>query len=160
MFEPPIERTDDGIAVRIPSDERSLLLRLLDELSQILHAQASDSDTVEASITARLNPSVYDDVERNEEYHRLMGDELLASRMGAIDTVRQALSRDAPHFDEGGANAFMRSLNTIRLVLGTMLGITDDNQDDEDDEEGLSESPEYQLYAYLSWLLEWTVRSM
>ncbi|MBA2386555.1 MAG: hypothetical protein H0V69_05620, partial [Acidimicrobiia bacterium] len=80
MFEPPIERTDDGIAVRIPSDERSLLLRLLDELSQILHAQASDSDTVEASITARLNPSVYDDVERNEEYHRLMGDELLASR--------------------------------------------------------------------------------
>ena len=163
MFDPPIERTDDGIALRIPADERSLLLRLLDELSQILHAQASDDDTVESSITARLNPSVYDDAERSEEYHRLMADELLSSRMNAIDTVRQALSRDAPRFDERGANAFMRSLNTIRLVLGTMLGITEDDEEEDEayeGEEGPQESPEHQLYGYLSWLLEWTVRSM
>ena len=38
-----------------------------------------------------------------------------------------------------------------------MLGITDDET--ADDADGGS-TPEHQLYDFLSWLLEWTVRSL
>ena len=60
--------------------------------------------------------------------------------------------------DEVGLVAFMQSLNGIRLVLGTMLGVTDDPTLEEVDEQ-LESSPEYHLYAYLSWLLEHCVRA-
>ena len=43
----------------------------------------------------------------------------------------------------------MQSVNAIRLVLGTMLGVTDDPTSDEVDEQ-LERSPEYHLYAYLA----------
>jgi hypothetical protein len=50
----------------------------------------------------------------------------------------------------------MRSVNSLRLVLGTLLDVHDDEADlllDEDD-------PAYgqlQLYSYLGWLLDWMV---
>ena len=42
-------------------------------------------------------------------------------------------------------------------MLGTMLGITDDEAADEADE---ADTPEHHLYDFLSWLLEWTVRAL
>ena len=51
----------------------------------------------------------------------------------------------------------MQSLNAVRLVLGTMLGISDDDSADDADD---NESPEHQLYTFLSWLLEWTVQAL
>lgn len=163
MFEPPVRAADGGgIALALPADERSLLVRLLGELGALLE-RPGDDDVMRPDVAARLNPSVYEDRTREEEYQRLMSDELLASRLGAIETVKAALAHESPQLDESGANAFMRAVNTIRLVLGTMLGITDDEEDDgedDEDDEQLDERPEYQLYTWLSWLLEWTVRSL
>ena len=51
----------------------------------------------------------------------------------------------------------MQSINAIRLVLGSLLGIDDDESADDADDET---SPEHQLYDFLSWLLEWTVRAL
>jgi len=162
MFEPPVRRVEGGIEIDLPADERSLLERLLGELAEMLAATAGGADgraVLSPELAGRLNPDAYSDPERSAEYARLMSDELLASRLGAIDTVRASLSRSTALLDESGANAFMRSINTIRLVLGTMLEITD--EDDEDaEEERLDDRPEYQLYTWLSWLLEWTVRSL
>ena len=53
--------------------------------------------------------------------------------------------------------AFMQSINAIRLVLGSMLDITDDESADVAD---ASNTPEHRLYDFLSWILEWTVRSL
>jgi hypothetical protein len=53
----------------------------------------------------------------------------------------------------------MQSINSIRLVLGVMLEVTDDPDVDEV-AEGYEDSPEYALYGYLSWLLEWCVRAL
>jgi Domain of unknown function (DUF2017) len=52
----------------------------------------------------------------------------------------------------------MQSINAIRLVLGTMLGI--DVEDDDGDDANRAATPEYHLYDFLSWLLEWTVRAL
>ena len=65
---------------------------------------------------------------------------------------------------EGGAElgepemmALVRSTNAVRLVLGTMLGIADDESAEAAEEQ---ETAEHSLYHFLGWLLEWTIRSM
>ena len=91
-----------------------------------------------------------------------MREELVASRVAAIESVSALLLADgaATHdtvWDEGQTIAFMQSINAIRLVLGSLLGIHDDESADEADDDT---SPEHQLYDFLSWLLEWTVRAL
>ena len=90
-----------------------------------------------------------------------MREELVASRLASINLVTSLLAPDAPAvFDEERTIAFMQSINAIRLVLGTLLGITDDESADAAEQPRRRTSPEHQLYDFLSWLLEWTVRSL
>jgi hypothetical protein len=108
----------------------------------------------------RLFPVAYpDDEEKEAEYQRLMREELVASRLSAIDSVIRTIepANATALLDEGETIALMQSINAIRLVLGSMLGITDDDSADAADE---TDSPEHHLYDFLSWLLEWTVRSL
>jgi hypothetical protein len=87
-----------------------------------------------------------------------MREELVTSRLAAIESVTAVLQGDPGDLlDEGQTVAFMQSINAVRLVLGTMLGISDDESADEAD---AADSPEHNLYDFLSWLLEWTVRSL
>ena len=103
--------------------------------------------------TARLFPVVHpDDRERETEYQRLMRDELVASRLAGIASVKEALSGSGKRvtFTDEQLASFMQSVNAVRLVLGTLLDVSED-----DDVEAIEEHvPEYQLYAYLSWLLD------
>ena len=63
--------------------------------------------------------------------------------------------------DEGTTIAFMQSINAIRLVLGTAARHPDDESADAAQAPTTqAPSPEHQLYDFLSWLLEWTVRSL
>ncbi len=152
-FIPPVEAVADGWRITLDVEERDLLLRLMGELEALL----TDSD--ENALLSRLFPVAYpDDDEKEAEYQRLMRDELVTSRLSSIESVRETLDaqRTEP-LSEPETIAFMQSINAIRLVLGTMLGITDDESADEAD---AGDAPEQQLYDFLSWLLEWTVRSL
>jgi hypothetical protein len=108
---------------------------------------------------ARIFPVAYpDDDEAEAEYQRLMREELVASRTANIGLVRQLLDRPrGESMTEGETLGWMQSLNAIRLVLGTMLGIDSDEAAEQVD---LSEGSGQQLYGYLSYLLEWTVQSL
>ena len=101
-----------------------------------------------------------DDEEKEAEYQRLMREELVASRLAAIEPVSTLLEPTLLAVSRRGAQtiAFMQSINAIRLVLGTLLGIDDDDSADDADERPTT--PEHQLYDFLSWLLEWTVRAL
>jgi hypothetical protein len=150
-FRAPVRRDDDGFVVALSDDEAELVRRLLAEMGELLTGDA------QGELTARLFPVVHpDDPEQEAEYQRWMRPELVESKLAAIGTVDHALSGDG-RLDEGGMIAFMQAVNSVRLVLGTMLGISDEEQPDEDD----ADSPyEMQLYVYLSWLLEWSVRAL
>jgi hypothetical protein len=152
-FVPPVEVVDGGWRLNFEVEERELLIRLMGELRELL---TGPDDHV---LLGRLFPRAYfDDADKEAEYQRLMREELVTSRLAAIDSVTEALEPDAPEFlDEGETLAFLQSINAVRLVLGSMLGITDD--DSADDAE-LADSPEHHLYDFLSWILEWTVRSL
>src|SRR5262245_33552695 len=119
----------------------------------------SDPDAAEA--TTRLFPVVHpDDPDQEAEWQRLMRAELIESRAAGIDTAVEVLSRSGRkvHLEEHELLAFTRAVNSVRLVLGTILEVTED--DDLDAPPELIDSPEYQLYAYLSFVLDACVRVM
>lgn len=143
-----ITRGRNGYVVRLGTEERALIVRLLDELKALV----TDPDGNAA--TTRLFPVVYrDDAEREAEYQRLMREELVASRLAGIDVVKGVLNEQGKKLTltDDQLGALMRAVNSVRLVLGTILDITEDD----DVPDGITERvPEYQLYAYLSWLLD------
>ena len=144
-----------GYSLRLNADERAIIVRLLDELAALL------SDPDGEAMTRRLFPVVHrDDPDQEAEYQRLMRDELVSSRLAGIATVKTVLTgeRNAKKvaFDEGQLVAFMQAVNAVRLVLGTLLDITEDDEDRPEN----ALVPEYQLYGYLSWLLDSAVHAL
>lgn len=163
-FKPPIyATTKKGVTVwtlNVGGDERLLIGRLLSELREIMVA-SDDDDAATSPLLQRLFPRVYtDDEEKEAEYQRLMREELVASRLHQIDAVSGHLEANSDEtMNEGQVVALMQSLNAVRVVLGTMLDVGEDDEPGlgvEDDEH----EPERQLYGFLSWLLDWTVRSL
>ncbi|HVE18117.1 MAG TPA: DUF2017 family protein [Ilumatobacteraceae bacterium] len=154
-FIPPIERVRNGFVFNIGPDERQLVARLLTELSQLLMGESSDPRLI------RIFPPAYhlaDDAEADAEYQRLMREELVASRLSGITTVNDALQGPGPVGEETMI-AFIQAINGLRLVLGTMLDVDEDDDPDEIDEDDPLVG-EHHLYNFLSWLLDWAVRAL
>jgi hypothetical protein len=157
-FRGPIRSGPKGYRVAVEADEAALILRLVGELRSLLTEETTDAHA--RVLLARLFPTAYpDDDELEDEYQRLMREELVASKLSALDVVEAALGEDAVPLDDAGLLAVMQSINSVRLVLGTMLEVNDD-PDAGEVRAGLEQSPEYALYGYLSWLLEHCVRAL
>lgn len=172
----PIRRGSRGFSIHLEEDEASLILRLVGELRELISG-AGSLEILEASddgddrdderddremLIRRLFPVVHpDDPEAEAEYQRLMRDELTASKQAAFDTVESVLApgRWSRTVSEAELLAVMQSINSIRLVLGSILQTSDDPSQPEV-AEGFEDSPEYHLYDYLSWLLDCSVRAM
>lgn len=169
-FVPPVEQVDNcdvdplssfdygGIArfrLNFEAEERQLIVRLLGEMKDLLTSEPNERT---APLLHRLfPPAFHDDEEKEAEYQRLMREELVTSRVAAVDSVSLLLMEEGRTLGEGETMAFMQSINAIRLVLGTMLNITDDESAEEAD---VNDSPEHSLYGYLGWVLEWTVTAL
>jgi len=169
MSEPtgPITRSRGGFALRLAPEERTLVGRLLDEM-RVLITDPSPSPAV-----GRLFPVTYpDDPEHEAEYQRLMRDDLVTSKVAGIDVVTDLFDRQGRtiRLDDGELLALMQALNGVRLVLGTMLDVGEDDidgvdvdeeeEEDEDEAEESDVTPEHHLYGYLSWLLEACVQAI
>ena len=144
----PLQQTSKGVRVTMSAPERELIVRLLDDLRTLILAGGDQA------ILRRLFPPAYHqavDTDAEAEYQRLMHDDLVATRLAGIETIRAAIADDTL-LDDEGTMAFVRSLNQIRLVLGTALDVSEDESIDVDDDHPLV--AEYHLYHYLSWLLE------
>lgn len=169
-FKPPIfATTTKGVTtwtLNIGEDEQAVVADLLGQLRTLLSEDDSDAPT--SPLLERLFPNAYtaeEDAEKEAEYQRLMREELVASRLFQIETVGGYIaSGEGQTLDEGQVVALMQSVNAVRVVLGTMLDVTDDDSDDmlEVDDSGEADDFEVErrLYAFLSWLLDWIVRSL
>ena len=154
-FTPPIERVRDGYLFNIGDEERQLVARLLTELSQLLMGEADDPRLI------RMFPPAYhlaDDADADAEYQRLMREDLVASRLSGITTVNAALQEPGV-VDEEATVAFVQAINGLRLVLGTMLDVVEDQDPDDIDEDDPLVG-EHHLYNFLSWLRDWAVRAL
>lgn len=154
-----VRRTSAGFVLDLDADEIHLVRRLIGEVRQLVVDGAPDDPKLQ-----RLFPPAYTDDEAGEsEYRRLMRDELVTSRVAAIDAVEAVLAPTESGeaggsgravFDHAGLEALATSLNSVRLVLGTLLGISDE------DAEPDSDVPEVALYHFLSWMLDGVVEAL
>jgi hypothetical protein len=132
--------------LRLDERERGLIRQLLGELRDLL-ALSPDDPRVR-----RLYPAAYgDDDEREDEYRRLTREELQNGRLASIEEVARTI--DEPVLSPDELTAWMQSINTLRLILGTMLDISDDDQElafDPDD----PNARKIALYGYLGGLLD------
>ncbi len=150
----PVEAIGDGVfRINLTEDERTTLLGFVDQLEQVLSAEHSDPRL------RRLFPTAYhENPDLDEEYQGYMRDELRQSRAASIATVRDVL-QSPETLTEAQLYAFMMVLNSLRLVLGTLLGVSEDEDTDDIDEDDPTFG-QAQLYGYLGWLLEWTVDTL
>lgn len=156
QFRPPVERTKHGFRINLDADERGLLSRLLGEFRDLL-VGPDDNPAL-----ARIFPTAYhlpEHAAQDAEYQRLMREELVASRLAGLELIQEALAAKGP-LTEGQILAFSQGLNGLRLVLGTVLDVSDDPDADDEIDSDDPLAAERQLYGFLSWLLEWTVRAL
>ena len=150
----PVESLGDGVfRINLTEDERATLLGFVDQLEEVLSAEHSDPRL------RRLFPTAYhENPDLDEEYQGYMRDELSQSRAASIASVREVLLSPET-LTEAQLYAFMMVLNSLRLVLGTLLGVSEDEDTDDIDDDDPTFG-QAQLYGYLGWLLEWTVDTL
>ncbi len=141
-------RSDGTFDVLLSEDERRVIGELTGQLRELL---ATDSPAL-----ARLFPPPYgDDEERNQGYAALAGAELFEGRLQRLEAVAEQL--DAATLDEAQLSDWMRSINDVRLVLGTLLDIDDDHRPPPADSDAAAM---YAAYEYFGYLLERIVRAL
>ena len=107
-------------------------------------------DIDSADIMARLYPSAApEDPRADASYRRLVHEDLEAGRRARIAVVEATL--DSRSLDDEQAEAWLQTLNDLRLVLGTRLGVTDDAESEAVDPEDPQAAARI-LYAYTGWL--------
>ncbi len=127
-----------------------LLRSLYDDLADLL----ADPDD---PAVRRLFPPAHADPESEEQYRQLVRDQLVADRAEALDIVRATLSEKTLTAEE--ADAWLRGLNDLRLVLGTRLDVTEET-DFELELDSSERGHELAVYAYLTWLQEQFVEAL
>jgi len=139
-----------GVRLRFNEGEALLLRELLDELEGLLE----DPDD---PALRRLFPQAHDDPESEEQYRALVRDQLLGGRSKALAVVRDTLGKETLSLDE--ADAWLRALNDLRLVLGTRLDVTED-LDYENIDLNEPRGRDLAVYGYLTWLQEQLVEAL
>jgi hypothetical protein len=113
------------------------------------------ASTDDPSVRRLFPPAYPDDPERDAGYQVLTRDELLEHKLAALDTVEATL--DGGELDEAAMTAWMTTLNSLRLVLGTRLDAGEEPpQLDEDD----PLAPAYAVYEVLGWVLSQVVDAL
>lgn len=137
------------VSVRLDETMRALLNHVSEELREVLLVNDPEA-------TRRLYPTAYpDDDKLNEDYEEMVHDQLLMQRLDGIDELQATVNDEVITIET--ADAWMNTINQIRLVLGTRLdvGEDDDQRIDEDDPNAQGQV----IYQVLSHILEELTRA-
>ena len=146
-------RRNGEYEVHLSEDERDLLRSLTGQLRQLLERDTDTDPTLR-----RLFPAAYvDEPEMDEEYRRLMHDDLLGHRLGCIATVEETIELD--RLTEQQLLQWMGALNDLRLVLGTRLDVSEETDVVEPDP-GDPNAAAIAVYGWLGWLLEHVIDAL
>jgi hypothetical protein len=104
--------------VQVLGWQQSMLTNLVDQLRDLLLDGSSP-------LLRRLFPTAYpSDAEADAAYADLVGDQLLAAKLDALDTVEATI--EGGEFTEEQLIGWMQAVNSLRLVLGTRLDVSED----------------------------------
>src|SRR4051794_12387453 len=142
---PSVVRLPDGtIGLRLGRRERSIMRALVDDLRQIVGEETTppglsdaddepDGDSTMPSTPADVDPVLVrlypdarpDDPEWSERFRDLVRGGLDDDRRANIAIVEATV--DARSIDDRQAEAWLHVLNDLRLVMGTRLAVTDED---------------------------------
>ena len=171
-------RTGKGVEVRLPRWEGAILAELVRLIDGMLEPPPVD-DPLEALVglrdtappppedpaLARLLPDPYpDDPLASGDFRRRRTDDALGHKRAAARRVLATLPGpgEVLVLDEDAAQDWLTTLNDLRLVLGTRLGITDENYLDELGELAADDPrvPFIEMYELLTTLVDNLVRAL
>lgn len=134
---------DGQISVRLDDTMRALMKQVAEELREVLLVE-------DPELTRRLYPTAYpDDDEAEDGYQEVVHDQLLMQRLDGIDKLQASIDDEEISVDT--ADAWMNTINQIRLVLGTKLDVGEEQVEiDQEDPEATS----HVIYQVLSHILE------
>lgn len=139
-----------GYRLRLPPEERELLRSLPGQLRQVI-------ETDDPSLRRLFPPAYPEDDEADDEFRRLMREELLEGKLAALRVVEE--TADADHLTAEQLEGWLGALESLRLYLGTQLDITETTYEEELDPDDPN-APALALYGYLSWLQEEAVAAL
>jgi hypothetical protein len=144
------DRKTGGYILNLPPEERALLRSLPAQFRAVLQ-------TDDPSLRRIFPPAYTDDDDANDEFQRLMREELLEGKLVALAIVEETAGAD--HLTGEQLEGWLGALESLRLFLGTQLDVTDETYAMELDPDDPS-APALALYSYLSWLQEQAVEAL
>jgi len=144
----PFRRKGEELVARFEPAEAHILALLLDQLEQLLTADAED--VAGDPVLDRLLPAGHrSDPELAADYRELTESSLRAGKADDLATVRAGLPPDGGtvRLDREQATAWLRTSNDLRLALGTRLDITEDTEPPDE----IADEQDQQLAVYY-WL--------
>ena len=135
----------------------------LDELAAAIGA-AGPTSPPEDPVLARLLPDAYrDDPDAAGEFRRYTEQGLRSGKVAAAQTVLDTLPAGGGHvrLRPEDAQAWLRSLNDVRLAIGTVLGITEDYEDEMEAASWADPRSAYlEVYHWLGYVQDSLVRAL
>ena len=145
-----IERRRDGtFRVRLPREERDVLAALPGQLREALDAE-------EPTLYRLFPPAYSEDDEANMDYAQLVGAGLREGKLLALEQLERTAHSDMLTEDDLGA--WLGGIESLRLVLGTQLDVTEESYGPLDPTD--PDAPRLALYHWLSWLQEEVVQAL
>ena len=144
---------NDTLVVSLAEEELGLLRSLPEQLRDVLEGAEDDPARVRLFPRAYLDPTAESE---EAEWQELVHPELLRERLDALELITGTLGRATAQGDwweialtPDEVQAWLGVLNDTRLVLGTRLGITEDEHqlDPADPDAG-----PHALYQWLTWV--------
>ncbi|SFT79959.1 protein of unknown function [Geodermatophilus amargosae] len=153
----PFRPKRGDVVARLEPAEAGVLGLLLDQLEQLLTADADDVDG--DPVMARLLPAGHrSDPEIAADYRELTESALRSGKTDDLAAVRASLPADGGEvrLDRDQAGAWLRTTNDLRLALGERIGITEETEPPEDPagEEGQQLAVYYWLTALQGSLVD------
>ena len=132
-----------GIELHLSEPERDFLRSLAPQMREVF--EEGDDPAV-----ARLFPDAYpQDPEREAEYRLLAHTELMDKHLAALAALEETAG--AQRLDTDQADAWLKAINEVRLVLGSRLEVTEEG-DERPTSDHDPRAPGFAVYDYLTWL--------
>ena len=168
-------RTSDGVAARFARPEAAIIRDLVEQVVELVQPMPSATEADELAamvgmsdgaldskelpddpVLARLLPDAYnDDPDAAGEFRKFTESGLRSGKVECAKTLLDTLpaSGGKVRLTSEQAEAWLRSLNDVRLALGVRLGVTDDydalDADVEPDDPRFAYVQVYQWLAYI-----------
>ena len=150
--QPVMPNGDGTFSLNLRDEERALIGAIVPDLRSLLADDPNDEMLTRLFPTARP-----DDTDAEAEYRDLVRDDLVSKRLARLDIVAELA--EATVLDREQLAAWVGAVNDIRLVLGTRLAVSEEDEYDDDPDSDDPESVARSAYWYLGWLLEHLVEA-